>query len=94
MVLDASQKSSQKYPVNAGPSMLGPAFFLLYINELPDNALCSIIIYVDDTTLYSQRDQASDLQQQLQLVFKLEFDQQDTADWGKEQLVDFNAGKT
>ena len=83
MVLDAPQKSSQKYLVNAGPSILGPAFFLLYINDLPDNVTCSIIIFVDDTTLYSECDVASDLYQQLRLASKLEFDQQDTADWGK-----------
>ena len=82
MVLDAPQKSSQKYLVNAGPSILGPAFFLLYINDLPDNVTCSIIIFVDDTTLYSECDAASDLYQQLRLASKLEFDQQDTADWG------------
>ena len=82
MVLDAPQKSSQKYLVNAGPSILGPAFFLLYINHLPD-VTCSIIIFVDDTTLYSQCDLAFDLYQQLRLASELEFDQQDTADWGK-----------
>ena len=82
MVLDAPQKSSQKYLVNAGPSILGPAFFLLYINDYLDNVTCSIII-VDDTTLYSECDVASDLYQQLRLASELEFDQQDTADWGK-----------
>ena len=60
MVLDASKKYSQKYLVNVGPSILGPAFFLLYINDLLD-VICSIIVYVDDTTLYSECDQASDL---------------------------------
>ena len=60
MVLDAPQKSSQKYLVNAGPSILGPAFFLLYINDYLDNVTCSIIIFVDDTTLYSECDVASD----------------------------------
>ena len=35
-------------------------------------------------------DQASDLWQQLELASDL----QDTLDWGKKWLVDFNAGKT
>ena len=51
---------------NAGVShgsILGPTFFLLYINDLPDDVTCNIAIYVDDTTLYSKRDQASDLWQ-------------------------------
>ena len=62
VVLDG--KSSQEYPVNAGvpqSSILGPTIFLLYINELPDDVICNIAIYADDTSLYSKCDQASDL---------------------------------
>ena len=90
-------KSSQEYPVSAGVpqrSILGPTLFLLYINDLPDDVMCNIAIYADDRTLYSKCDQASDLWQQLELVSKLESDLQDTVDWGKKWLVDFNAGKT
>ena len=90
-------KSSQEHPVNAGVpqgSILGPTLFLLYINDLPDDVICDIAIYADDTTLYSKCDWASDLQQQLELASELEFDLQDTVDWGKKWLVDFNAGKT
>ena len=36
-------------------------FFLLYSNNLPDDVICDIAIYADDTTLYSKCDQASDL---------------------------------
>ena len=36
----------------------------------------------------------SDIWQQLELASEFESDLQDTVDWGKKWLVDFNAGKT
>ena len=95
VVLDG--KSSQEYPVNAGVpqrSTLGPTLFLLYINDLPDDVICNIAIYADDTTLYFKCSQASDLWQQLELASELESDLRDTVGWGRKWLVDFNAGKT
>ena len=95
VILDG--KSSQECPVNAGVpqgSILGPTLSLLYINDLPDDVICNIAIYADDTTLYSKCDQASYLWQQLELASELESDLRDTVDWGRKWLVDFNAGKT
>ena len=82
MVLN--EKSSPEYLVNAGVpqgSILGPTIFLLYINDLSDDVICDIAIYADDTTLYSNCDQASDLWQQLELASELESDLRDTVDW-------------
>ena len=62
MVLDG--EFSQEHPVNTGVPQgftLGPALFLLYVNDLPDDIICNIAIYVDDTTLYSKCDQESEL---------------------------------
>ena len=95
VVLDGM--SSQEYPVNAGVpqgSNLGRTLFLLYINNLPENVICDIAIYADDTTLYSKCDKASDLWQQLELASELASDLWDTMDLGTKWLVDFNAGKS
>ena len=75
VVLDG--KSSQEYSVNSGVpqgSILGPILFLLHINDLPDDVICDIAVYADDTTLYSKCDQESDLWQQLELASELKSD--------------------
>ena len=59
-------KSSYEYLVNAvvpPGSIPGPPIFLLYINDLPDDVICDIAIYADDSALYSKCDQACDLWQ-------------------------------
>ena len=72
VVLDG--KFSQEYLVNAGVSqgsILGPTLFLLYLNDLPDDVICCIAIYADDTTLHSKCDQASDLWHNLIFLLNL-----------------------
>ena len=92
VVLDG--KFSQKNRVNAGVPQGFSHGPILYINDLPDDVICNIAIYADDTTLYSKCDQVSDLLQQLELASELECDLGDTVDWGKKWLVTINAGKT
>ena len=73
-------KSSQEYPVNGvvhQGSILGTTVFLLYINDLPDDVICNIGIYADDTTLYCKCNQASDLWQQLEMASEPESDLRD-----------------
>ena len=53
MVLDG--KCSEEHPVN------GATLFLLDIDDLPDDVICNIAIYADESTIYCKCDQASDL---------------------------------
>ena len=60
MVLDG--KSSQEYAVVIGVpqgSILGSDLFILNISHLPNNVICNITFYANDTALYSKCDQAS-----------------------------------
>ena len=53
VVLDG--KSSQEYPVNARvpqDSILSPTLFLQYIDDFPEDVICAIAIYADNTSLY------------------------------------------
>ena len=58
VVLDG--KSSEEYRVNVGVPQgcifFGPTLFILYINDLPDDVICNIAIYADDSTLYFKCD--------------------------------------
>ena len=77
-VLDG--KCSQEYPVHARVpqgSIFCPILSLLCINDLPDDVICNIAIYADDTALCSKCDEASDLWQQVELTSELGSDLQD-----------------
>ena len=76
-----------------GPFLVQHFSYYTY-NDLPDYVICNIAISANDTTLYSQCGQTSDLWQELELVAEFESGLQDTVDWDRKYLVDFNAGKT
>ena len=67
-----------------------PTLFPLYINDLPDNVICNIVIVADYTFLYPACDQASDRWQQLELAFAPGSDLRDTVAWDRKWLVDFH----
>ena len=93
VVLDG--KSSQEYLVNAGvpqESILGPTLSTIH-QWPPDDGICSIVTYTDDTTLYSKCSQESDLCQQLELSSELESDLRDTG-LGQEVACWFQCWKT
>ena len=55
--MESGWKDLQEYPVNGRVpqgSILGLTLFLLYINGLPDDIICDIAIFADDTTVYSK----------------------------------------
>ena len=56
--------------------------------------LTVILLSILMILLYSKCNKVSDLVQQLELVCELESDLQDTLDWDRKWLVEFNAGKT
>ena len=88
VVLDG--RLSQEYLVNAGVSQ-GSIHFPYYINDLPDDVICNMAIYADDSTVYSKCDQESDLWQEL--ASELESDLRVTIAWARKWLADFSAGK-
>ena len=88
-------QSSQAHSINAGVpqgSILGPTLFLLFINDLPNHILNSLVnIYADDTSLY--RCTSSDVDDHTAAA-DLSSDLEQVVQWGKDWFVTFNASKT
>ena len=93
VVLDG--QSSDLFSLNSGVpqgSVLGPTLFLVYINDLPDQILHSLVdIFADDTTLYSVSSKDLNFRS---ITSNLNADLSSISDWGKKWLVTFNETKT
>ena len=64
-------------------SVIGPALFRVYINDLPDSIRSKVRLFADDTVIYSTTDKADELQKDLAALEK----------WEKEWDMKFNPTK-
>ena len=80
MWIGSLHKNIQLMLVFLNAPFLGLHFLFFTFNDLPDDVICNLVIYADNTALYSKCDQASHLWQQLELVSKLESGLSDTVD--------------
>ena len=67
-------------------SVLGPILFVLFINDLPDDILSSIVMFADDTKLWSKVNNTEDRA-------ALQFDIDKLATWSNDWQLSFNADK-
>ncbi len=51
-------------------SVLGPILFLIFVNDLPDVLLGSVLLFADDVKLISARSQYGELYQNLEAAFQ------------------------
>ena len=64
-------------------SILGPLFFLVFINDLPNGIKSNCKMFADDTKLYNKTENHLDLQQDINKLFN----------WSKNWQLDFNIDK-
>ena len=82
--------ASPKVPVTSGVpqgGVLGPSWFLLYINDIVDVEFCTIKLFADDTLLYTPINSLED-------TFKLQKDLDNLPKWTIENGMSFNANKS
>ena len=89
-VFIGSSMSNLKYTSAGVPqgSVLGPLFFLVYVNDIIENLLSISRLFADDTSLAFTSSNLQDLEG------ILNHDLQIISAWAKQWLVDFNPNKT
>ena len=89
-VFIGSSMSNPKHTSAGVPqgSVLGPLFFLVYVNDIIDNLLSITRLFADDTSLAFTSSNLADLEG------ILNHDLQIISVWAKQWLVDFNPNKT
>jgi hypothetical protein len=90
-VVTIGSSISKENVINAGVpqgSILGPLFFLIYVNDIANNLLSVTRLFADDTSLAQTTSNIDDLEG------LLNFDLRMISAWAKQWLVKFNPDKT
>ena len=80
-----SQWAAVKSGVPQG-SILGPVFFLLFVNDLPDSVLNSVKLFADDTKLYGHAENTTK-------CLNIQQDLNKLSAWANNWLLNFNSNK-
>ena len=83
--------NSNPRPVTAGvpqDSVLGPLFFLVYVNDIADNLISISRLFADDTSIACSASNINDIEG------ILNHDLQSVSAWSMQWLVSFNPLKT
>ena len=67
-------------------TIMGPIFFLLFVNDVPNTLNCNVMLFADDTQLYSTINEEQD-------CINLQADLDSLVNWSKDWLINFNKKK-
>ena len=87
--VDLNNEKSNWAPVLSGipqGSVLGPILFVIYINDLPENLQSSVLLFADDTKIFREIANISDIR-------TLQDDLNKLSDWSEKWLLKFHPDK-
>ena len=67
-------------------TIMGPIFFLLFVNDVPNTLNCNVMVFADDAKLYSTINEEQD-------CINLQADLDSLVNWSKDWLINFNKKK-